>query len=293
VEVRQPGMLLRDAAGRERTAALIGLVAPGNALCFVELVASGARSAAGGGALVELIRKAGGHVENLPALTRERLEGWLDRRASELGVRLAPGAARRLAERVGGWVREGDIDRRRQSELANSELEKLALYRPGGTIGRADVEALVEEAVPGSAWAFLDAVGYRRASDASRLAERLLDDGQPLPVLIAQLHRRLRELVVVRDHLAAGASAAELARALKLQPFRAQKLGEQARAWSAEALDAALAALLDLDLLSKGIARDGSPRSLSDGASRLYLAAWLAERVNRPAPTSPRASLGA
>jgi DNA polymerase III delta subunit len=60
------------------------------------------------------------------------MEGWVSRRADELGVSLAPGAAKAIAEKVGAFVREGDVDRRRQSELANSELEKLALYRPEG-----------------------------------------------------------------------------------------------------------------------------------------------------------------
>ena len=58
-------------------------------------------------------------------------------------------------------VKDRDVDRRRMSELANAELEKLALYRPGGTVTNDDIEALVAEAVPGSTWAFLDALGSR------------------------------------------------------------------------------------------------------------------------------------
>jgi len=65
---------------------------------------------------------------------------------------------------------------RRMSELANGELEKLALYRPNGTIAREDIDALVAEAVPGSTWAFLDAVGYRRTGEAATLAWRLPAD---------------------------------------------------------------------------------------------------------------------
>jgi DNA polymerase III delta subunit len=302
VIVRQPGALLREGAARARTLALPRLLAPGNGLCFVELTAAGASGAAASGALAEAIQQAGGRVEQLPALTRERMEGWLERRAQELGTRLGPGTARLLAERVGAYVREGDVDRRRQSELANAELEKLALYRPDGTITRDDVEALVGEAVPGSTWAFLDAIGYRRAAEAVRLAERLLDGGTALPLLVAQLHRRLRELIVIRDHLAAGTKPPELARALKLQPFRAQKLAEQAQTWEPAALDGALTGLFELDLLSKGIAADGGPHSLSDGATRLYLIVWIGERVRRvagepagrkPAAVGPGRSLGA
>ena len=43
----------------------------------------------------------------------------------------------------------------------------------------------------------------------------------------------------------------------------------------------ALNDLYGLDLLSKGIADDGSPHSLSDDRSELALIAWLGEHVGR------------
>ena len=151
-----------------------------------------------------------------------------------------------------------------------------------GAGGRAAEGAgVVSEAVPGSTWAFLDAVALRRAGEASRLAERLLAEGSVLQVLVSQLHRRLRELVVVRDHLAAGTRPAELVRVLKLQPFRAEKLVEQAGAWAAAELDAALEGLLELDLASKGIALDGETRAYSDERAALALQAWMAGSVVR------------
>ena len=63
---------------------------------------------------------------------------------------------------------------------ANAELEKLALYRPGGTVARDDIEALVGEAVPGSTWAFLDALGSRSTQLASSLAASSLMRCSPL-----------------------------------------------------------------------------------------------------------------
>jgi DNA polymerase III delta subunit len=196
-----------------------------------------------------------------------------------------------LAERVGAYVRESDVDRRRQTELANAELEKLSLYRPDAPIGREDVDALVAEAVPGSTWAFLDAVGSRRAAEAGTLVRRLLGEPTPMPVLITQIHRRLRELIVIREHITAGTKTPDLVRELKLQPFRAQKLSEQARTWQPEELDAAFADLYALDLLSKGIADDGSPHSLSDERSELALLAWMGKHVGRAGGvTRPTAS---
>ncbi|HSH21955.1 MAG TPA: hypothetical protein VK992_05050, partial [Candidatus Caenarcaniphilales bacterium] len=159
-------------------------------------------------------------------------------------------------------------------------------YRPQGTVTREDIAELVTEAVPGSAWGMLDAVAARRVGEAATLLDRLLAQATPLPVLIAQLHRRLRELVVVREHLDAGTRPPDLVRALKVQPYRAQKLAEQARAWDISELEGALAALLQVDLLSKGIAPDGSPRSLSEDRSRLALLAWVGERVVRRAPVT-------
>ena len=127
VVVRQPGSLIRESSAREQTVSLLDSVAPGNALCFVDLVASGGRGPAQAGALRDAVAERHGRVADFPAPSRERMEGWIGTRAKELGVALGPGAAHLLAERVGAYVREGDVDRRRQTELANAELEKLAL----------------------------------------------------------------------------------------------------------------------------------------------------------------------
>jgi DNA polymerase III delta subunit len=282
VVVRQPGALLRETAARERTIGLLGSVAQGNGLCFVDLIGQDAKGPAASGVLRDAVAAAGGVVRELPALTRDRMEAWLTGRATELDIRLGPGAAQALAQRVGAYVREGDVDRRRQSELANGELEKLALYRPGGEVTRADIEELVPEAIPASMWAFLDAIAARRTSDAATLGERLLAGGAPLPVVVGQIHRRLRDLIMVREHLDAGTRPAELVKQMRLQPFRAQKLSEQAATWTAAALDDALAGLVDLDLRSKGISLTGTTVRMDDAVDALGLQLWIADHAVRP-----------
>jgi DNA polymerase III delta subunit len=131
--------------------------------------------------------------------------------------------------------------------------------------------------VPGSAWGFLDAVGARRVPEAARLLERLLTDGTALPVLVVQLHRRLRSLIEVREHLEAGEPAESLPRALKLKPFPAQKLAEQAGGWSLDELEAALAGLFELDVAMKGLENVAA----SDAELVLGVELWIAERVGR------------
>ncbi len=284
VIVRQPGWIARETVGRTRLAGLIRDIAPGNALVFAELAGQDGRMPAATEELRSGVADAGGTVQQFPAVGRDRMPGWLERRAGELGVLLGPGAAQLLAERIGATVREGDVDRRRQTELANGELEKLALYRPDGTVSRDDVAEMVAEAVPGSAWAFLDAIAARRGGEAARLAQRLLADGTPLPVLTTQIHRRLRELILVRDHLDAGTRPPDLVRVMRMQPFRAQKLAEQAAVWTASELEAAVAGLVEVDLLGKGFRIDGSAVQVSDDRSALAVTLFIAEHASaRPA----------
>jgi DNA polymerase-3 subunit delta len=279
VVVRQPAGLLAEKAARQRLLDLAASVPSGNALCVTDLTASGAKSPAAKSVLHDAIKDAGGVVREFKAPGAGQLEPWLIKRAVELDIELQPAAARLLAERVGGHIREADVDRRRRSELANAELEKLALYRPGGSVSADDVDALVAETIPGSTWAFLDAVGARAGAQAAPLAERLLSAGTPLPVIVAQVHRRLRDLVLVREHLDAGSKPPQIVKDLKLQPFRAKKLSEQARNWPAPALDAAVVDLLALDLRSKGIALDGSTLQMSDKIDALTLQTWIARHA--------------
>ena len=91
----------------ERTTALLDSVAPGNGLCFVDLIGQDAKGPAASGVLRDAVAAAGGLVREMPALTRERMEAWLAERAAELGVRLGPGAAQALAQRVGRVRPEG------------------------------------------------------------------------------------------------------------------------------------------------------------------------------------------
>ena len=274
VVVAEPAPLLASKAGREALGAIVGSVAPGNALVFIESVDGSGRRPAALDRLREAVAAAGGEVREFKAPRENQLAGWIARQANERSIRLGRGAAQLLAERVGGFVREGDIDRRRQGQLAVAELDKLALYRPDGEVSAEDVRALVPEVVPGSTWAFLDAIGARQVRPAIDLLERLVGS-VPEPVLVAQLHRRLRELIEVADRLATGEAPSSLVRSMKLQPFRAGKLAEQARTWSLPELDLALAGLLELDVALKGA--DG--RTVTDAQRRLAFVLWISERV--------------
>ncbi len=285
--------LVRRGEDRDALAEAVATLADGNGLVVAEETDSGKKDPPSR-ALSDAIRSAGGEVRRFEAPREGGLAAWIEARARERGIALGPGAARELATRVGGFVREGDVDRRQQGRLAVTELEKLALRHattsrvdgiPGdgpvivtaeadGPVTVDDVRDLVAEAVPGSIWAFVDAVGMRQRPRSLELLERLLD-ATPEPVLLAVLHRRLRELLEVADRLVGGETPGSLVRSMRLQPFRAETLARQARAWTIGELASALESLLELDSLVKGV----GGAAAGDAAVRLAFDLWLADRV--------------
>jgi DNA polymerase III subunit delta len=282
VVVVDPAPLTRSGQDRDELTALAGAVAPGNGLVFLEPTDGSNRRPAALVALQKAVAAAGGETGELKAPKEGQLAAWVEARARERRISLGPGAARELATRIGGFVREGDVDRRRQGQLAVTELDKLALYRPAGQISVDDVRTLVAEVVPGSAWAFLDAVALRRTGRALELLDRLLESTPELVVMV-QLHRRIRELIEVADHLAAGATPGSLVRTMGLKPFRAEKLVEQARAWTQEELDEALGSLVEFDATIRG----APGTAVGDAQRRLAFVLWVGEKVGRLAPVGP------
>ncbi len=273
--VSNAGQLVRKGTDRAALLAAIGLIAEGNGLVVSEETDSGKKEPPAK-SLAEAIRGAGGEVRRFDAPREGALAAWIEARARERSIALGPGSARELATRVGGFVREGDVDRRNQGRLAVMELEKLDLHRAAGAtaVTIEDVRALVPEAVPGSIWAFVDAVGMRQRSRALELLERLIDE-TPEPVLLAVLHRRLRELIEVADRLASRENPGSLVRSMHLQPFRAETLARQAQAWTVRELADALEGLLELDARVKGV----GGVTASDGQIRLAFDLWVTDRV--------------
>ena len=287
VVVREPAGLARSVAGRDRLLALAAGVAPGNGLAFTAVLETRANEPAGLAALRAAVNDLGGLVRRLESPGPGRLAPWIAERAAALGIRLETGAARELADRIAGPGSEGDVDRRRQTEFADAELRKLSLFRPNAPITRDDVAALVPGAAPASSWAFLDAVGLRDVRAAGAAAGLLLNEGTPLPVVVTQLHRRLRQILIVRSLRDAGEQPPAIARAAGITgrgaEYRLQVLSRQAMAWEPEELAQALAGLVEVDLVSKGIPVGGRPlrRGAAEGPTALLL--WLAERVARRA----------
>lgn len=277
--VSNPGALALSSEHRAALLAAIESLAPGNALVLLDASQSGAK-APSQKRLADAVTAAGGTVRKFESPRRGALAGWVEAEALARGLELAAGAAKTLAERVGGFVDLNDVERRYQTRIASMELDKLALYRGAAPITADDVRALVAEAIPASVWALTDAVGERRVQAACDLLDRLLAD-TPEPVLLAVLHRRIRELLELGDRLAAGERLPVAARAMGIaSDYRAQTLAVQAKAWTTAELTGALEALVELDAMVKGAPGAGQ----DEAQRRLSFSLWLMDHVARRGP---------
>ncbi len=281
--VRNAGALTRSGEHRDRLLGAIGDLAPGNAVVIVEATRANPKGP-GQKRLADAITTAGGSIARAMAPAPAGLGAWIESEARDRGLRLAPGAARALAERLGSRVTDGDVDRRYLSRVASMELDKLALRHAidGAPITPDDVDALVAQSAPGSIWGFTDAVGDRR-TDAAIVALDRLWEGTAEPVVVTVLHRRIVEMLEIGDRLGAGAKLPVAARAMGINSdFRAGKLAEQARRWTSAELAAALAGLLELDALGKG-----AGATMADGAQRrLAFTLWIRDHVARDGGTT-------
>jgi DNA polymerase III delta subunit len=268
--VLNAGTLVLRNEDRDAMLAAMTVVAPGNALVILDTSQSGAKAPVPK-RLADAVAAAGGQVRQHQSPKGGALTGWIEGEARERGLTLAPGSAKLLAERIGGNVQEGDAERRYQTRTAAIELDKLALYRGQAMIGPDDVTALVAEAVPGSVWAFTDAVGERRVEQALAILDRLLEDTAE-PVLLAVLHRRIRELIETGDRLEAGERLPAIGKAMGVNSeYRMGRLRDQAKAWTTVELIAALEGLVELDAMVKGM--PGEERG--DAQRRLAFSLWV------------------
>jgi DNA polymerase III delta subunit len=277
--VLEPAPLLRAKASRDALLGILGVVAPGNALAFVDplenLPTDRKPLDAGRSALREAVVAAGGESRLIPALTQGRLTRFIEDRAATIGLRLGNGAAQELTNRIGGNSRDRDADLSGLGQRAAAELDKAALYKLDGELSIDDVRGLVAAVVPPSVFALIDAVGMRQAAAADHLERAMATE--PEPVILVRLHRRIRELLEFSDRRANGATIQATARTMKVHEFVAGNLETQSRRWSVPELEAALGGLLELDATVKGSGAGGS----GERARWLGFTLWLSEHVVR------------
>lgn len=240
---------VRDGEGRLRggwkaddadaVAAYLAAPAPTSVLALVgeELKSSSA--------LAKACVKAGGEVL-VYDVTKRELPKWVVEQFRQLGVAVDHDAARRLIELVG-----------ESPERLALEVDKLATWADGATIGEAEIESLAVRAAEASSFELTDAWGRRDVGAALAAAELLLERSDrprrdELPRLAAVLTSHVARVRQCRRWDDEGVSVKEAATRLKRHEFYVRKLYAQAASYSPEELDEATVRLAHLDLALKG-----------------------------------------
>lgn len=167
---------------------------------------------------------------------------WIIRRAKTVyNITILPDAASALAS-----VTPGDPRR------ADNELIKLAAYADGRPITEDDVALLTPYVSEANLFALMDALAERRVRTASALLHRLIDLQREDPFgLYGMVARQFRLLLLAKEHLTNGRRPAELAGALSIKPFVADKLARQARGFELDELERLYQQVADYDFQIK------------------------------------------
>jgi DNA polymerase-3 subunit delta len=168
---------------------------------------------------------------------------WITKRAQDAySAQIEPAAATALAS-----VTQNDLRR------ADNELAKLASYvdnaRP---ISEDDVALLTPYLAEARGFDMVDAMTQGRARDALAMLHRLLMEKEEDPFRVYGLIiRQFRLLLLAKEHLTAGGNPGNLAAALGLKPYPAQKAAQQARNFTLEQLERIYRRLLEYDIEMK------------------------------------------
>ncbi len=198
--------------------------------------------------LHEAVKRAGGDVSAEASVKPWELPRWAIARARELGLELAPDAARALVAHVG----------ERQQRLLR-ELEKLALdLGPGAHVDVDTVADLTAASAERKAWSLADALLDGDSATATRALLEIRAQGERLSGLIWWMSSRLRDAHRIAQAVEDGASPAQVKRTLRMPSKAADKLIADATRAGAERLRGAIEEIADLELDSRGGGRGGA-----------------------------------
>ncbi|MCK6538507.1 MAG: DNA polymerase III subunit delta [Anaerolineales bacterium] len=164
------------------------------------------------------------------------MTGWIVNETKNQGGQIELRAAEMLKDMVG-------VDTRQ----AGMEIAKLLAYvnwaRP---VKVEDVEAVCIVTSQQSVFDFVDALSNGNGKSAQRLLHRLLETDDPF-ALWGMVVRQFRLLLQAREILDARGNKDDVARALGVHPFVAEKTAQQAAHFSMETLEAVYHRLLKID----------------------------------------------
>ena len=210
-------------------------------------------------AIHDAVKRAHGQVVAQMTVKPWELAKWAREQAARLGISLDAAAAKALVAQVG----------ERQQRLLR-ELEKLALEgepadadqsEDAGSAGQAtaarvvdvqDIELRTAHSVEWRAYGLADALVGADSREATLFYLRLRQQGERLSGLIYLMAQRLRDALAISLRLQGGDSVADVKRGLRMPARAAERFVADVARTDPERLRAALGALADLELNSRG-----------------------------------------
>lgn len=169
--------------------------------------------------------------------------GWILRRAKEAyNTEIQPPAAAALASVIGNDLRRAD-----------NELVKLVSYVNGErAINEADVSLLTPYVAEAEIFKMVDALAEGKGSAALEMLHRLLmeKDNDPFKIY-GMIVRQFRLLLTAKEFLVGGGYPNQMGEELRMAPFVAKKMAQQARAFTLPQLEQVYRTLLDNDIRMK------------------------------------------
>src|SRR5687768_7959237 len=164
------------------------------------------------------------------------MAGWIVNETKNQGGKIEPRAAEMLKDMVG-------VDTRQ----AGMEIAKLLAYvNWARTVTAQDVEAVCIVTSQQSVFDFVDALANGNGKVAQHLLHRLLETEDEF-ALWGMVIRQFRLLIQAREILDSRGNQNDVARALGVHPFVAEKAAQQASRFSMEALEYIYRKLLTID----------------------------------------------
>jgi DNA polymerase-3 subunit delta len=231
-------------------------------------------------ALHKAVKAAGGQVVAQMTVKPWELPKWAREQASRIGLSLDAAAAKALVAQV------GDRQQRLLRELEKLALEGDADEAEGATVDAQRIEDRAAHSAEWRAYALADALVGANVREATASYLRLREQGERLSGLIYLMSQRLRDALAVALRLQAGESEAAVKRGLRMPSRAAERFVADVARSDPSRLQAALAAIADLELDSRGGAPIASRRSplaaLSEDTLALQAISRIAGRTSPP-----------
>jgi DNA polymerase-3 subunit delta len=184
-----------------------------------------------------------GDILEYAAPKEAQLPQWLTKEAaSRLGMDLGIQEARLLVQRCGD-----------NQNILLRELEKLQTYADGRRVTVDDVRLLGTVAYEASIFDLLDSLALGHGAAAFAAADELLAAGERTEVLFSRILRNFQNMSRVAAMRAEGMRLEAIQAELKMKPYPARKLMEQADRLGPDGIARRLSVLAESDARMKGM----------------------------------------